>query len=98
MDSAWLKKKLIHINQKALPIFMSLPKIMSYPRSGTHFLAASIYYNFQLSGNLSQFVKNQYAKWENQQNNYKVPWGKLFLTHEQYSPKFKKHKNRGNAD
>jgi len=62
---------------------MIIPKVYSPKRSGTHFLMASIYYNFELPDVSSKMVMRK--SWNGQEATDKevlVPWALLFGDHQ----------------
>lgn len=60
-------------------------KVCSHLRSGTHFLMATLYKNFQFSEDLSEVITVPNAKWySTDKDTVVVPWQKLFGSHTKF--------------
>ena len=65
-----------------------IPRVCSFPRSGTHFLMAALAANFELGDLAVEATGAPGTVWYSDNKNPAIiPWGKLFLSHEPYSEK-----------
>lgn len=61
-------------------------KVCSHPRSGTHYLMAMLWANFDFGEDLELEAHADGRLWcDGKRTKLKVPWGKLFGTHNQHS-------------
>jgi len=67
-------------------------RVASFPRSGTHLLMATIWYNFEVPYDCSRQITVQNAAWRNGTECLKtgetanVPWSRIFAGHGPYRP------------